>query len=532
MDQTHGGTIGGWDPSSFPGEAWDHHQFGGSSLVFDQGAPADSSYPNPDFLDAGAINPQLSGPDAQSGLYRPFDYYSQGDVWTGHAQPTTTAPYAQDPSLQQGYYAQPPQRHPNDANQPIDSRFALDIQQGNEFQPQIHGAGNQQQTNSHHGFSHGVINGPSSASGGFPQNPIPQQWQEQVPAGYAAGHQYENPLVAAQASHVSAPVSNAPSNSFFPGHGPSPSPMPGYQTEVRQHVPVNGRPAHPQFTAALNGQAQRPVPAAGSPHVPQQQQVRTAAGQQVPQQVFQQVPQQVPPQNSHHVVAPHQPSQQQPVQKTVQQPVQQRPPLQPASQSSAGQHVSAQQPATQLQQTQQAQPAPGTNAVAGIKRATASDPQAAPTVAKKAKVLAQAAASTPSPSAQPQVQPQAQPQTLPAPICTINFQDTALLAGAKGRPELRWAGVPNLVIGAEPVKLQKGTPTKRYVTLATKGGKDPLFSKMWRAWTPAESLGNHADAYQKATNDLARQQADIRLDVEMKRGKSGKSRSNLLSVSW
>lgn len=59
-----------------------------------------------------------------------------------------------------------------------------------------------------------------------------------------------------------------------------------------------------------------------------------------------------------------------------------------------------------------------------------------------------------------------------------------------------------------------------------------MFSKMWRAWTPAESLGNHADAYQKATNDLARQQADIRLDVEMKRGKSGKSRSNLLSVSW
>jgi hypothetical protein len=82
--------------------------------------------------------------------------------------------------------------------------------------------------------------------------------------------------------------------------------------------------------------------------------------------------------------------------------------------------------------------------------------------------------------------------------------------------------VPNLVVDSAPVKLQKGTPTKRYVTLSTKGGKDPLFTKMWRAWTPAESLGNHANTYQKATDDLDRQRADIRLDIEMKRGKTGK----------
>jgi hypothetical protein len=108
-----------------------------------------------------------------------------------------------------------------------------------------------------------------------------------------------------------------------------------------------------------------------------------------------------------------------------------------------------------------------------------------------------------------------------APACSINYKDTDLLAEARGRPDAKWKGVPNLVIGPAPVKLQKGTPTKRYVTLTTKGGKDPLFSRAWRAWTPAECLGNHADAYQRASNDLDRQRADLRLEIDMRRGKSG-----------
>jgi hypothetical protein len=75
------------------------------------------------------------------------------------------------------------------------------------------------------------------------------------------------------------------------------------------------------------------------------------------------------------------------------------------------------------------------------------------------------------------------------------------------------------------VNLQKGTPTKRYVTLATKGGKPPLFPKLWRGWTPAEILGNHAHAYQSAADDLDRQRADIRLEIDAKRAESGEWRN-------
>jgi hypothetical protein len=151
-----------------------------------------------------------------------------------------------------------------------------------------------------------------------------------------------------------------------------------------------------------------------------------------------------------------------------------------------------------------------------VKRGATGETQAGPVVAKKVKVSAPPTANPSPPSFQDQV------QNVPGPVCSIKHQDASLLAAARGRPGARWVGVPNLVVDSAPVKLQKGTPTKRYVTLSTKGGKDPLFTKMWRAWTPAESLGNHANTYQKATDDLDRQRADIRLDIEMKRGKTGK----------
>jgi hypothetical protein len=524
MDQGHGNSIG-WDPSGFAGESWDH-QFGGSALGFDQGAGADSSYPNPDFLDGGAINPQLSGADPQAALYRPFDYYNQGEVWPDHPQ-TTAAPFAQDASLRQGYFGEP--RHPTDGNQTIDSRFAHDIQQGNGFQPQLHSDANQ--VNAHHGFGHGVANASNPTPNGYPQGSIPQ-WQEQVPAGYASGHQFENPLTAAQTSSMPGPGSNGSSSSFFAGHGAgTPSPMPGYQAEVHQQAPVNARQVHPQFAAGLNGQSQQPGPVANGLRV---QPPRKAASQQLAHQarqhvVQQAIPQQQPIQQPAQRQAQQAMPQQQPVQQSPPRPVQQQqlqqqpqqpaqhPVQRPASQSGPGQHVFAQQPISQPQPVQRFQQPLENNLAAGVKRSSTSEPQAIPVAAKKAKVFAPAASHSPSPSVQAQV------QNAPEPICTIHHQDTSLLAAAKGRPGARWGGVPNLVIGPAPVKLQKGTPTKRYVTLSTKGGKDPLFSKLWRAWTPAESLGNHADAYQKATSDLDRQRADLRLEIEMRRGKTGKS---------
>ncbi|KAH6840774.1 hypothetical protein B0I37DRAFT_223353 [Chaetomium sp. MPI-CAGE-AT-0009] len=516
MDQSHGHGIGAWDPNGFASEAWDH-QFS----AFGQGTGAESSYPNPDFLDGGAMNPQLSGADNQGGMYRPFDYYGQGDVWPDHPQ-TTAAPFAQDTSLPQGYFGD--QRHPTDANQTIDSRFALDIQQGNEFPPQLHGNASQQ-VNPHASFNRGVASPPGPAPNSYHQGPIPQ-WQEQVPTGYGTGPQFENPLSAVQSSNVSAPVSNASPSPFFSGQGVNAPTVSGYRTEARQQTPVNSRQVHPQFAAPLNGQSQQTVPAQPPSRKATPQQLPQQFPQQVPQQIPQQIPQQgVPQQQPTQQVAqrplqqsvqqqsvPHQ-SAQQPLQKPAQQPSQ-RPALHPAVQPGAvGQHVFPQQPLSKPPPAQQPQ-IPEGNSAAGVKRGATGEAQVAPVAAKKAKVSGPVTAN-PSP---PPVQDQS--QNMPGPVCSINHQDTGLLSAARGQPGARWVGVPNLVVGSAPVKLQKGTPTKRYVTLSTKGGKDPLFSKMWRAWTPAESLGNHASTYQKATDDLDRQRADIRLEIEMKRGKT------------
>jgi hypothetical protein len=401
MDQSHGHGIGAWDPNSFAGEAWDH-QFS----AFDQGTGAESNYPNPDFLDGGAINPQLSGADNQGGLYRPFEYYGQGDVWPDHPQ-TTAAPFAQDTSLPQGYFAE--QRHPADANQTIDSRFALDIQQGNEFPSQLHGNANQQ-VNPHHNFNRGVATPPGPAPNSYHQGPIPQ-WQDQVPTGYGSGPQFDNPLSAAQSSNVSAPVSNPSPSPFFSGQGVSAPTVPGYQTETRQQTPVNSRQVHPQFAAQLNGQPQQPAPAQPPSRKATPQQLPQQFQQQIPQQQIpqqqtpqQQIPQQQIPQQGMPQQQPtkqpaqrplQQPAQQQPVpqqsaQKPIQKPVQQpgqRPALHPVAQpGAAGQHVFPQQPLSKPPPAQQPQ-IPEGNSAAGVKRGATGEAQVTPVVAKRAKLL-------------------------------------------------------------------------------------------------------------------------------------------------
>lgn len=103
------------------------------------------------------------------------------------------------------------------------------------------------------------------------------------------------------------------------------------------------------------------------------------------------------------------------------------------------------------------------------------------------------------------------------PVYTINFEDTKLLESVRDQDTLRFPGVPNIVIGAEPVKLKKSPPTKRYVTLTARPGKAPLFPEIARGWIMAESLANHNEAYKNAKTDEERYQADTRLDVEMAR---------------
>ncbi|KAL2152586.1 hypothetical protein VTH82DRAFT_5770 [Thermothelomyces myriococcoides] len=546
MDQGDGQGIAGWAP-------WEQQAFG----TFDQGAGTEN-YPNPDFLGGGAaISSPFPGDGNQGGLYRQFELYGQSAPWTDHPQ-TNATPFPQQHSLEPGYFGSGEARQSVDGNQAIDGRFALGIPQDSGFPAQIHGNINQQ-VDLHQGFSSGVAEPAGSGPNGYHRGQNHPQWQsQQVSAGYGSGHQFDNPLSVSQPSSLSPPVSNSSPSPFFPSHGAGLPAVPAYQTEVRQQTPVNSRQICPQFTGAPSSQLQQPVAVQSPgqkaasqqfPHqmyqqaIPRQQPTQQPAQQQVQQPVQQ--PAQPPAQQSIQEPLPQsaqqplsqsvqqpfsQPAQQafpqpdqQPIQSSNQTPVQkpaQQPTFHSAIQAGGGQHVfPQQQPSNQPPATQQSQPSEN-GQTAGLKRGATTEPQLTATVAKKAKVAVPAVV---APSSQ---QTQAQSQPFFQPICTINHHDDSLLSEAKGRSGAKWLGVPNLVVGPAPVKLQKGTPTKRYVTLSTKGGKDPLFPKHWRAWTPAESLGNHADAYQKAENDLDRQRADIRLDIEMSRG------NNEIPVDW
>lgn len=492
MDQGHGDGIGGWDPGTFAGEPWGHH-FGGAGIAFEQDAGADGGYPSPEFLGGAPVSHQLgAGTDVQAGLYRPFSYYDQGDVWPAHGEAPAAA-YGQDASLHPAYYAE--QRHPGDVSHTVESRFALDIPQGGDFPARLDGGPNQEANA--HPFGSSVVNGPESAPNNYAQGSVPQ-WSGHVPAPYGSSQQFENPIDNTQAVHLPAPGPSRSSSSFFPGRGSEAPTVASYQTGVQQQAQANAHPVHTQFVPNLNGQrqptqaapAERLGPVAGSPHGAAQPPAQKAQTQQPPQQVIQQLSQQ-----------PRQAE---------------RAEQQPAAQPAADQPVFAQQSISQGQPVQQHQVLSEGRAIAGAKHARAPESEPPQGVAKKAKVLAPAAGNRASPSAQPQSEPASQPG------CTVNYEDTSLLAGARGKDGAAWPGVPNLVIGPAPVQLRKGTPTKRYVTLSTKGGKDPLFPKLWRGWIPAESLGNHADAYQKATSDLDRQRADIRLKIEMNRAEAGK----------
>ena len=165
--------------------------------------------------------------------------------------------------------------------------------------------------------------------------------------------------------------------------------------------------------------------------------------------------------------------------------------------------------------------------ISGVKRS--GDVQEIQTLAKKPKVLQPA-----SGIANPQATSLANSSNSANPGFTsdVNGQgdggefsgfftvDEDLLDKAHETPGRTVPGVPHLVIDESPVQLKKGPPTKRFVTIVAKPGKDPLFPGLDRGWTPAESLSNHAEAYQTAKEVLDRQRADIRLDIEMKRAKT------------
>ncbi|KAK4175543.1 hypothetical protein QBC36DRAFT_22312 [Triangularia setosa] len=570
MDQGHGHDSGmpEWDPNAFmANDTWDH-QFMGSNLGFDQANGADHGFQNPEYLGSAPIHPQLSG----TAEFRDFDGYlsqhNSGSLWSNSSQ--SPAQYGQDTAIDPSFYQDQHQHHKTESNPTANSRFALNVPQSNDFGSHLHAPGNQEAT-------HSLLNTPEPTQNAYAPSPMPQ-WHSQVATSYASGNQYENPLAVSQAATLTPPVQNGSPSPF----GSTRNPVAQYQSEVplhrqnpqhhpqiqQQHQALKTRSVHPQFAVGINGQPQQqhmpvgqlPVSGVGSPHVsPQPQPAQKAMAhqlaqqvqrsQQTPQQMTQQMPQQVPRQISPHVSqsqqVPQQAAQQGPFPKQIERTQQQQDaPVkspqsvaaqQPVSQPVIGHSPQPQQvvPHHQLQQqhqfvTQQAV-SPQSNAISGQKRPFEAQP--APAIAtKKARIVSVGPGILNSPlpvqsqSApfQPPFQVQPRPRNLEpvTPACTINFEDTKLLESVRDQEALRFPGVPNLVIGSAPVKLKKGPPTKRYVTLTARPGKAPLFPEIPRGWIMAESLANHGDGYKNAKTDEERYQADTRLDVEMDRAGS------------
>ncbi|KAK3326379.1 hypothetical protein B0H66DRAFT_471523 [Apodospora peruviana] len=491
MDQAHANGIGEWDPNNFGGETWDHHQFGGQALGFDpnHGHDPDNTYhthtPDPFIGTSSQINPQLSAPDSQPSLYRQFDFYPPpADAWSAPAP--TNAPYGHEPSLAEPYYAS--QHQPVDASRTVDSRFALvDPPQGDDYQDH-HIPVQETQEALSHGFGGHVVHGTNQAPDNFIQENV-HSWGQRIatpPAGYLPNREYENPLAPSQAVNQVNLPNQGPrgSPSSYPSvHGSVPSAVQHFQ--VNAHQPAETRQFQQQYVLPQNGQPVQGRPSVAQPPVPR----NTGSPRVVSQPATQEV------------AVPQLQQQSQPQPQSVPQLLsKQLPP----------QKIPFTQPQVVQQQSAPSVPSPEKNSASGVKRRPVSEVQDSKVVAKKAKVLA-GPANTGSPAAGGS-QPDASSSNTPF------FVDNEILSEAYGCDNCMWPGVPNLAIGEVPVKLKKGPPTKRYVIIAAKGGKDPLLPALPRGWTPAESLGNHADAYQNAKSDLDRQRADARLEIEMKRG--------------
>ncbi|KAK3944070.1 hypothetical protein QBC46DRAFT_415615 [Diplogelasinospora grovesii] len=498
MDQGH---VTEWDPNNFGGEPWEH-QFNGSGLGFDPHHDPNNGFHNPNaFLgNVAQINSHPANADTQPSLYPSFQFYPQNSVWSGHEP--TTASYNQDASLPQGYFTD--QQPSNDVSQTVDSRFAVvNLTEDDDFHNHLQAASHQDAPS--HGFGRGVVNPTPPPSKGYIQGGVPQWQGAQAPvSGYPPARKYENPLASAQAANLQRQALNGSPSPYSNGHGPYPGAMQNFQADLRQSA-VDTQPAQPQFASVPNGQpllsrtpvGQHPMRNVGSPQIPQLISQSSTSKPPTPQ----------PPTAQ---TAPLQPATQQ-QQSRPQQPTARPQPAQPQTlQFQIVQPQVAPPARTQSPAVQQSALSPAENAVSGVKRRPVSDTQEAKLAAKKAKVVS-GPSSVGSPSAQ------GLQNDSPAP--TALFQvESDLLKEARERPDGTWPGVPHLAIGETPVKLKKGPPNKRYVTIATRGDRDPLFPDLPQGWTPAESFGNHANAYQTAQSDLDRQQADARLEIELKRG--------------
>ncbi|KAK3359106.1 hypothetical protein B0T25DRAFT_86888 [Lasiosphaeria hispida] len=482
MDQSHGNGMGEWDPNSFTGP-WDH-QFTDPNLTFDPNHGQDhTAYHNPDSYAGGAqhLGAQISGPDSQPSLYRPFEYFTSGDVWSGPGPTATSAnaQYAHDSSISQGYYAD--HQPSNDAGQTVGSRFVLDVPHGNEFPAHLHASDGREAST--HPFNGGAVNQPNPASG-YIQGTVPQWSRVQAPAPvYVPNREYENPLASSQSMALQSAGSQGSPSPYPVAHGPVTGGLQNYHIEPHQQInvqqPQPHTQPHPQYHPMANGQQLQGRTSAAQPPAP----ARTASPRAVSQPTAQS-PMTSQPMLQHPVVQAH------PIQA-------------PLAQASLAQHQVFQQTAVPVER----------NNGSALKRQPMFEESKV--LAKKPKLNA-----APVNAGSPLVpeEPAAKPVAI--------VENTSLLTEGRARQGGTWTGVPHLVIGASPVKLNAKAPTKRYVVISARGDRDPLFPYLPRGWTPAESLGNHASAYQAAKVELDRQRADTRLEIELRRG------GNEIPIEW
>ncbi|KAK1780812.1 hypothetical protein QBC45DRAFT_407583 [Copromyces sp. CBS 386.78] len=313
-------------------------------------------------------------------------------------------------------------------------------------------------------------------------------------------------------------IQNRASVAQLPAQRTTASPIPLAHTPI-QSAPLQQKPVQPpvqqpiQQKIAPRSMAQPTVQPMVQHAV--QQVVQTPAHQAAqPSQSAQPTPQPTPQPHAQTLsqVPQHQAPPNQ-VLQTYQPPTSQSQPVQIQSfQAAAPERV------VQAQNTQQTVQSPQTNVISGVKRS--GDVQEMQTLAKKPKVLQPASGIANNNSAYPGFVSDVNGQGDGGEGAGLFTVDEDLLDKAIETPGRTVPGVPHLVIDESPVQLKKGPPTKRFVTIVAKPGKDPLFPGLDRGWTPAESLSNHAEAYQTAKEVLDRQRADIRLDIEMKRAKT------------
>lgn len=490
MDQGHGGGgddggLGQWDPNTFAG-GWNNGQF-------------------QDF-------------DGDSFLADEFFPPSNSNLWPASAP--STSPYGQDSSsLSQMFYPAPPAG--NGPQQNAQSRFApAGVPQGSEAPTFSQAPGHAVQGDFH---NHPAPSN-SQANNYIQSQPHPQ-WQQQQQAPKQQPQQgmpampvqapannnnntataaFQNPLASSQTMGLQNQGLSRGMSPFQ--HGQNPIGVTGravYQPPAHQAHRSPAPAGYSQFVPVQNGHSQgRNQVAQAPPH----QAVGSRAIQPQPQQqqaMHQVQVQQMPP-------APHQTAQQQPVQHPGQQPGQQSTPnLPPNLPPQYVQNPGAQKASIPF--TAGPQAAKSWVSQAGVQQLRPATQSPEPSIVIKSAQVGQGPAASTAPKSKPA-----------GPFTSSHFWVDNQLQQAQGRQGATWPGVPNLYMGQQPATLQKGTPTRRYVTLSTKGGKPPMFPAHPQAWAPAESLGNHAMAYQNATSDVDKQRADIRLELEMKRADNGK----------